>query len=187
MQVGAPHDFGHKYIEETNNLYNGANMVKGFLQGLLRRLYSFAESSDDVVLNIKPFVQLDDYSCGVQSLSSVLEYFGNDVDEDEVAEAAGLSRDGVDEWGIRSAIRQYGLRHRTMRRMKLADIQRCIDKDQPIIVAPQDTHWSVIYGYGEDSIYVMDPSLKKAFYFAGRRELGRFLDNWNRWGIAVYE
>lgn len=162
-------------------------MLKGLLEGLLAGFNYLTESSADVVLNVRPRVQLDHYSCGAQSLASILDYYDYEVDEDEVAEAIRLTRNGVDEHDIRAGIRAYGLRHRSMRRMKFADIQRCIDKEQPILVAPQDSHWSVIYGYGDDSIYVMDPSLGRAFYYAGRRELSAFLQTWNRWGIAVYE
>jgi predicted double-glycine peptidase len=162
-------------------------MLRVLLEGLISGINYLTESKRDVVLNVRPHVQLDSYSCGAHSLASVLSYYGYETDEEEVAEAVNLTTDGCDENDIRRAIRAYGLRHRTMRRMSLRDIQRCIDKDQPIIVAPKDAHWSVVHGYGEKSIYVMDPAPTRALLRSSRRSLPQFLGSWNRWGIAVYE
>jgi len=162
-------------------------MLKAILETVARGLGGLHAGQDDVRLDIRPRLQLDDYSCGLQSLASILDYYDYAVDLDELADDIGLTEDGCDEDQIRRAIRAYGLKHRSMSRMSLAKIQQCIDDGEPILVAPNNGHWSVLYGYGEDSVYIMDPRVKQTFGRAGKNNLEQFLGSWNKWGIAVYE
>ena len=71
--------------------------------------------------------------------------------------------------------------------MTLARLQKCIDDEHPVLVAPRDSHWSVVYGYGNSVVYQMDPLPRRALLRAGKYDTTRFLDNWNRWGIEVFE
>ena len=67
----------------------------------------------------------------------------------------------------------------------MARLRACIDDDHPVMVpVDNDHHWSVVYGYGDDAIYLMDPSLK-SFAYGGKRTTEDFLDRWDRWGIEI--
>jgi len=162
-------------------------MFKRIIEAAAGAVSWLTQASGDVVLDLSPRLQLDDYSCGVQSLAAILDYFDYEVDLDEVSAEVGLTRRGCDEYQLRRAIKAYGLRHRTMKNLTFAGIQRCIDDGAPILAAPNDTHWIVIRGYGADTIYVMDPTPSRAFAFGGAHNAEAFLSKWNRWGMAVGE
>lgn len=161
-------------------------MLKSVIDGIARGIGYLAESRSDVVLNLHPRVQLDGYSCGLQCLASVLEYYDHDTDELEID--LGLTEEGADEDQLRTVIRSRGLRYRTHHKMSLERLQKCIDKDHPVILpVDDDRHWVVFYGYGRRGVYLMDPSIARAFSFAGQYTYQRFLRRWNGYGIEVYE
>jgi len=163
-------------------------MLKALLEAASRGLNYISESSSDTVLNIHPRLQLDGYSCGLQSLASILDYYDYEVDLDELADDIGLTRDGCDEDQIRKAIRAYGLRYRTMNRAGMARLQGCIDRDHPVMVPINNNgHWAVFYGYGPSSVYLMDPKPQRAFTGAGQRSREAFRKIWNGWGLEIYE
>lgn len=147
----------------------------------------FRESSSDTVLNMKPRIQLDGYSCGMQSLAAVLDYYDFEIDYDDLAATIGLTKDGCDEIQLRRAIRAYDMKHRTWSRMSLKRLRTCIDNEHPVLVSVnKERHWSVVYGYGDGVIYLMNPSLS-AFKHGGKRTEEEFLDYWDtRWGMEVF-
>lgn len=161
-------------------------MLKRALEAVAHGVGRLRQSSDHMVLDVRPRLQVDGFSCGLQSLAAILDYHGFDVDLDELADDVGLTEDGCDENDMRKAIRAYGLKHRSMHRMSLRRLQTCIDDDEPVLVALNGGgHWSVAHGYGADCIYVMDPLPGRALVGGGRRSLDAFLESWDGWGIAV--
>ncbi len=163
-------------------------VAKNALQVTARVVAFIAESSDDTVLGVRPHLQIDGYSCGLQSLASILDYYKFDVDLNELASDIGLTDDGCDEDQIRKAIRAYDLRHRTLRNVSIGKIQECIDRGHPVLVPiNNDGHWAVVYGYGDEKVYLMDPKPSKAFSDAGRITLEEFLSVWDGYGIEVME
>ena len=80
-------------------------MLKKSVEAVAKVRAYLAESGHDTVLNVHPRHQLDGYSCGLQSLASVLDYYDFDVDLDELVDDIGLTEDGCDENQIRRAIR----------------------------------------------------------------------------------
>lgn len=149
--------------------------------GKLRR------KEDDVVLDLKPRVQIDGHSCGMQSLAAILDYYGFSIDYDELEETIGLTEEGSDEDQLRSAIRAYGMKHKTWHRTSLDRLRACIDDEHPVLVpVNQDRHWCVVYGYGDGVVYLMNPSIS-AVKHGGKRSEKAFLNYWDsRWGIEVF-
>lgn len=144
-------------------------------------------SDDDVVLSLRPRVQLDGYSCGMQSLAAILDYYGFEIDYLDLEATIGLTTAGSDEHQLRAAIRAYGMKHRTWGRMSLNRLRSCIDKKHPVLVSVNDDrHWSVVYGYGDDAIYLMNPSLS-ALRHGGKRTEQAFAEYWDRWGVEVFK
>lgn len=162
-------------------------MLKRTIEGVAQGIAYLRKSSDDVVLDLKPRLQLDGHSCGMQSLAAILDYYDFEIDYDDLEETIGLNEDGCDEDQLRKAIRAWGLKHRSIRRMTLSLVQECINNEHPLLVAPRGTHWSVIYGYGDGVIYLMDPLPGRALRRAGKYDAETFLGSWNRWGIEVFE
>ena len=67
-------------------------MLKRAAEAFASSVAYLRESSDDIVLNLKPRLQLDGYSCGMQSLASVLDYYGREIDYADLAVTIGLTK-----------------------------------------------------------------------------------------------
>lgn len=162
-------------------------MLKRTIEAAARVYGRLRASGKDVVLPLRPRVQLDGYSCGMQSLAAILDYYGFEIDYDDLEATIGLTMVGSDENQLRAAIRAYGMKHRTWGRMSLNRLRTCIDRAHPVLVSVNaGRHWSVVYGYGDDSIYLMNPSLS-ALRHGGKRTEQAFAGYWDRWGIEAFE
>lgn len=161
-------------------------MLRGIVGDVLNALGRMTGDPDDIVLDVEMNLQFDKYSCGLQSLAAVMGYYDMVDTRAELEDALGLTRDGCDQDQMRGALRCYGLRHRTMRRGSIKTLTKAIKRHHPVVVAlDDDSHWGVVYGCGEGSIYLMDPSLGKALRFIGRSDADDFLDRWDGYGIEV--
>jgi len=142
--------------------------------------------ADDVVLNFPVNVQFDGYSCGYQSLSSILRYYEVDCEGAEVKELMGLTEDGSDEDGIRRVLRRQRLGWRTFETGTHRRLHGAIDRGHPVLVAVNnDNHWSVVFGYGPEHLFVMDPSIGRALRHLGKVQRDGFLSRWAGWGMEI--
>ncbi|MCX5742999.1 MAG: cysteine peptidase family C39 domain-containing protein [Proteobacteria bacterium] len=79
-------------------------MLKRALEGLAHGLGYLRQSSDDIVLDLRPRLQLDGHSCGLQSLAAILDYYDFEIDLEELADDLGLTDDGVVGYGDDSVL-----------------------------------------------------------------------------------
>lgn len=102
-----------------------------------------------------PFVQqLAATDCGAACLTMVLAYFGKRVRLDEVREAAGIGRDGVNAQALLQAGRWYGLRGRGVR----VDIDELELLDPGALLHWQFNHFVVFERLRRDAVDVLDPA-----------------------------
>lgn len=127
-----------------------------------------------ILLDVKPFQEtLNADMCGPASLKIVLEYFGTNKSEDELA---GLCKHkkglGIDDRGIRIAAEKIGFKVKIKNNSSFKDIEKWLKKEVPVIVdwftkgrtdygdsSTADGHYSVVMGLDDEFIYLQDPEL----------------------------
>lgn len=136
-----------------------------------------------VVLPLERVVQLDGYSCGVQSAYMVLRYHGRARSINGVLRQLDTGTDGTSAAALTRLFRARGLTVGMHRRARFVDIERRIDAGTPLVVSLYDGgHWVVVYGYSRQHVYVADPLCTRASVVVPR---ARFRAKWDRWVMAV--
>ncbi|MEK7540941.1 MAG: C39 family peptidase [Patescibacteria group bacterium] len=127
-----------------------------------------------ILLDVKPFQEtLDADMCGPASLKIVLEYYGVNKSEEELAKIAGHKKKlGIDEKGIKTAAEKLGFKVKIKNNSSFKDIEKWLKKGVPVIVdwftrgrtdygdsSTSDGHYSVVMGLDDNSIYLQDPEI----------------------------
>ncbi|MCX6718408.1 MAG: cysteine peptidase family C39 domain-containing protein [Candidatus Staskawiczbacteria bacterium] len=135
-----------------------------------------------ILLDVKPFQEtLNADMCGPASLKIVLEYYGINKSEDELAELCRFKKGlGVDDKGIKSAAEKLGLKVKIENNSNFKDIEKWLKKEVPVIVnwftkgrtdygdsSVADGHYSVVMGLDDEFIHLQDPEL------GAMRKIGR--------------
>lgn len=125
-----------------------------------------------IVLDIKLFQEtLNASMCGPASLKIVLDYYGLEKSEKELAELCNVDSDlGVDDTAIKKVAEELGFNVEIKNESSFEDIEQWLKKDVPVIVDwftrgrtdytdedVSDGHYSVVCGLDEDNIYLQDP------------------------------
>ena len=126
--------------------------------------------------------------CGPASLKIVLDYYGAEKSEKELAKLCGARKDlGTDERGIKRAAESLGFRVQIKNNSNFKDIEKWLDKKVPVIVnwftrgrqdysesEVADGHYSVVARLDDKYIYLQDPEIGKI------RKIGKadFLTVW---------
>jgi predicted double-glycine peptidase len=121
------------------------------------------------MIKLKPFRQTPGL-CGPASLKMVLNYYGLKVSEKRLARMSGAKKEkGVSYEGLAKAARQLGFKVFTKEKSSLADLERFVKKNIPVIVdwfSEDEGHYSVAVNIDKKNILLMDPGLEK-----GKREI----------------
>lgn len=111
--------------------------------------------------------------CGPASLKIVLEYYGVERTEKELAKMAGWNKElGVSDKGIKKAAESLGFKVKIKSNSNFGDIEKWLDQGVPVIVnwftrgrndCPDsemaDGHYSVVAGLDRKFIYLKDPEI----------------------------
>lgn len=126
------------------------------------------------LLPVKSFQEnLHKSMCGPASLKMVLDYYGEDKSEADLAELCGTNDDlGTNDLGIQKAAQSLGFVVEIKNNSTFEDIQKWLDKKVPVIVnwmttgrkdysesEVADGHYSVVVGLDEEFIYLQDPEI----------------------------
>lgn len=133
------------------------------------------ESASDM-LNIVDVRQATSYTCGVSASQAVLNYYGTDVREDQLAQRFGTTEtSGTSPNQIVTGLESYGLVATMREDTTLDDLRWNIQQQIPTMVAiqawlekypPQDWsmewesgHWIIVIGMDDSNVYFEDPSI----------------------------
>jgi ABC-type bacteriocin/lantibiotic exporter with double-glycine peptidase domain len=113
------------------------------------------------MLNIKPYRQKPEL-CGPASLKMVLDFFGIEKTEEELARMAGyLPGKGTKSEGLVRTAQELGLKAFQKDFSEINDLKEyAVNKNTPVIVdwfSVDGGHYSVITGVDEKNIYMQDP------------------------------
>ena len=126
------------------------------------------------LLKVKPFQEtLHGGYCGPASLKIVLNYYGVQKSEGEIAERCGRDKNlGTNDAAIKRAARFYGFDVKIKDNASFTDIQKWLDKKVPVIVnwftrgrfdynnsEVPDGHYSVVVGLDDKNIHLQDPEI----------------------------
>jgi len=129
-----------------------------------------------ISINIKPFQGKNGAGyCGASSLKIVLDYYGIEKSEKELAKLCKIDKDlGTDDKNIRRAAESLGFKVAIKNNSNFKDIEKWLNKKVPVIVdwftkgrqdysesAVSDGHYSVVAGLDEKYIYLQDPEIGK--------------------------
>lgn len=127
------------------------------------------------LLAVKPFQEtLGLGNCGPASLKMVLDYYGVEAGEEELAKLCGTTKElGTNDVGIKKSAEHFGFKVEIKNNSNFSDIQNWLKKKIPVIVNwftrgrddyPEeinaaDGHYSVVIGLNEKYIYLQDPEI----------------------------
>lgn len=136
------------------------------------------------IKGIKRSVQLDKYSCGAQSAVVILNYFDKNRSINKVKDFLGTTKkDGTDTEPILNLFKENNLNVEVNEKARLNDIYESVDEGKPMLISVYDgEHWIVVYGYSNDFIYVLDPSINQ---YSCRLTKQEFNERWDENWIAM--
>lgn len=142
--------------------------------------------------------QATQYSCGVAALLSVFYYWKTYVGGESslYVPLKTSEKEGTPPWALASYAKTLGLKAEWREGVTLEEIEKAIEKKEPVIVDFQawadkpipasykddwaDGHAAVVVGIDAGKIYFMDPSVPSAYAYLGREE---FLSRWHDEGL----
>jgi ABC-type bacteriocin/lantibiotic exporter with double-glycine peptidase domain len=142
------------------------------------------DPSAKILPNVRRSLQLDLYSCGVQSVYVILRYFGKRVSLAKLERELQTDWTGTEKADIKRVLKQCGLRCDVRRSAKLRDIREAVDRGRPVLITMHEgAHWAVAYGYSGAHVYLVDSWVPSNIWC--RVSNSRFRDQWDNWMIVV--
>jgi predicted double-glycine peptidase len=128
-----------------------------------------------IFLKVKPFQETLGMSyCGPASLKIILNYYGINKSEKELAKLSGWSKKlGVSDKGMKKAAEKLGFKVKIKNNCEFGNIEKWLQKKVPVIVnwfargrndypeeiSSADGHYSVVCGLDNKFIYLQDPEI----------------------------
>lgn len=160
-------------------------LVDGAAQVMQRSEVALLGCDDDVVLDgFERHVQLDRRSCGAQVAFAVLHFFGRARSIERTTTLLGTDEHGTAWPAMRRLFRERRLATKTIERARKRDLVAALDANCPVVVsADAETHWAVLFGYGDAHVYLADPSVPRSPRIIV--PWSTFMGRWDRWAGIV--
>jgi len=112
------------------------------------------------MMYFKAFTQSPGF-CGPACIKMILDFYGSDKTEEEIAEICGANRErGVSLDGIVKGCNYFGLQTKVIDNAQFGNIREYVDKSIPVMVqwwSTDEGHWSIVGGIDDKNVYVQDP------------------------------
>jgi len=142
--------------------------------------------NDAHILELDRSIQVDSYSCGVQSTYAILKYYGKAKSVNRIEKLLKTTDEGTDEQNIYSLFRERGLIVYRRLNANFSFIKKAINYYQaPILTTiDEESHYIVVYGYSKYEIFVLDPVLLRPFVKWSKK---KFYKRWDYWGAIIHQ
>lgn len=163
------------------------DLAKPFVDKLASRAQRLEEAfyPDAVLLRGFPrLLQLDRYSCAVQSACMILRYFRKGMPIRRIESELGTTaEDGTSRTQLTRLLVRRNLKVETVNRCTHQKLRDAIDSKAPVLVFVDQDHCAVLYGYFRGTFFVADPALNRAALVA--HSTAQFRARWDRVAIIV--
>lgn len=124
-------------------------------------IFSFIVKAQEI-LNV-PFVKQNDEFCGPAALSSVFQYYGVNITQDEIGKEVYIENlKGALITDLENYAKKYGFKT-DLKKSNVEEIKKYIDEKKPVIALVDfgflfvsKPHYIVIVGYDENGFFVND-------------------------------
>ena len=192
------------FIQETNeclfknddgtpNVAQINRLRRAFAESLVQTLQALQESQTMSMIDLHIGKQVYDYDCGSQALQTVMNYYGVDVDGDELMAKLGTSEDGTPPQAMIRAAQSYGFEVKSGTQWSLNQVKQYVDAGTPVIVLLQawasrymtlddwrrdwdDGHYAIVIGLNKDVLLFEDPATIRRTWLREREFLARWHD-----------
>lgn len=199
------------FVQETNErLFRKENgtpdvpqinrLRRAFAESLSQALHSLQESQKVSMIDLHIGKQTCDYDCGVQALQTVMNYYGVEVDSDELKKTLGTSEQGTTPQAMIAAAQAYGFEVKSGTQWSLNQVKQYVDSGTPVIVLLQawaesyktlddwrsdcdDGHYAIVIGLNKDVLLFEDPSSIRRTWLRERE----FLARWHEMDTKTHE
>ncbi len=131
-------------------------------------------------LKLKVFRQTKEGYCGPDSIKTVLDYYGLNKSEREIAKAVCVTKkEGCTPQQIISGMKKFGLNAYYKKDSTLKQIKDLLKKNIPPMIywgRHGEGHYSVITGIGKNNVWIADPENKKVINLKMKYFLRRWID-----------
>jgi predicted double-glycine peptidase len=192
------------FIQETNehlfknedgtpNVAQINRLRRAFAESLTQTIQSLQESQRVSMIDLHIGKQAYDYDCGAQALQTVMNYYGVEVDGDELMEALGTSEEGTPPQAMIAVAQRYGFEVKSGTQWSLNQVKQYVDAGTPVIVLLQawaesymtiddwrrdwlDGHYAILIGLNKDVLLFEDPATIRRTWLREREFLARWHD-----------
>lgn len=162
-------------------------IIQNFANKLAYKFQKQEESKfhHSVILNMDRVIQLNRYSCGLQTALVILKYYRKIKSIDEIPyDRKLIKKEGIDTEPLLNLIKSKGVKVEVNEKADLDDIKDALRNAKPMFISiDEGEHWVVIYGFGHDRIFVLDSALTSSLNCSWSYD--DFLERWDENWIAV--
>lgn len=166
----------------------------GLIKDVVEKVFSIPKKIEEITsdrsasyLGMDRSIQLDGYSCGVQSVYAILNYYGKARSIKNVEKLLGAyDRGYASESAIYKLFRERNLKISKRNKATMKTIKESIDEyEAPMLTTIDDgAHWIVVYGYSKTNIFVLDSIVYRPFVKWSKQS---FKERWDNWGAIIYK
>jgi len=192
------------FIQETNehlfknedgtpNVAQINRLRRAFAESLTQTIQSLQESQRVSMIDLHIGKQTYDYDCGAQALQTVMNYYGVEVDGDELIEKLSTSEEGTPPQALITVAQSYGFEIKSGSQWSLNQVKQYVDAGTPVIVLLQawadrymalddwrsdwdDGHYAIVIGLNKDVLLFEDPATIRRTWLREREFLARWHD-----------
>ena len=137
-----------------------------------------------IIPKIKKSYQRDNYSCGVHSVKSIVDYCGKHYSLKYIKKMLKTTPDkGTNQTAIEKFFKRKNISYKINTYASLRDIEKELKATHPVLVALDECeHWVVIVGFSKTCLYILDSS---NYIINKRISKQKFLKYWDRWIMSV--
>ena len=131
------------------------------------------EKDNRVLVSVKPYVQVNNYECGLACMQTILSFCGIRLGRLRLKQELGTSRDtGTSPDSIKRLLRSKKIKFRERHGVSVSELENRISRGEICLVAYQawgakkyfktleSGHYSIVIGFDNESLWLMDPNVR---------------------------